>query len=329
MTPDFRLHFNGSNITAQVRDRLISLRIKDEAGIKSDTIDLVIDDRDGVVEIPPAGGELEAWLGYKETGLTKIGTFVIDEVEYAGSPRTLTARGKAASFEAGPRLGTIQAQKSRSWHGITIGALVQKIASEHGYTPAVSDKLAAVQIPHMDQTGESDMHLLTRLAAQHGAVAKPAERFLIFAEQGKAESVTGKAMPTVSLTLEDLEPGWRATFNERQKFQKVVARWHDKAGATERTVEAGSGDKVYFLPDTYPTEAEARSAAEAKLAALQQGAGVLTFTTAGRVDLVAEGRVNLGGVRAGVNGAWTSKSIEQDYSASGWLTHGEAERKGG
>ena len=55
MTPDFKIMAAGANITPQIKDRLISLRISDEAGTKSDMLEVTLDDRDGRVEIPLPG----------------------------------------------------------------------------------------------------------------------------------------------------------------------------------------------------------------------------------------------------------------------------------
>lgn len=69
----------------------------------------------------------------------------------------------------------IQSQKSRSWKaGTTIGDMVRRIAGEHRLQQKVSASLAAIALPHIDQSAESDMNLLHRLAKRYDVVAKPA-----------------------------------------------------------------------------------------------------------------------------------------------------------
>lgn len=46
MTPDFNLWVEGQMITGLIRNRLVSIRITDEAGITSDTVEVCLDDRD-------------------------------------------------------------------------------------------------------------------------------------------------------------------------------------------------------------------------------------------------------------------------------------------
>ncbi len=47
---------------------------------------------------------------------------------------------------------------------MTSGAIVQAIAGKHQLKATVGDELGKVLIPHIDQTQESDMSFLTRLA---------------------------------------------------------------------------------------------------------------------------------------------------------------------
>ena len=47
MRPRFRLDIAGSDVTAAVSDRVVSIKVNDQAGQKSDTLDVVLDDRDG------------------------------------------------------------------------------------------------------------------------------------------------------------------------------------------------------------------------------------------------------------------------------------------
>lgn len=86
MTPDFKIIAAGVNITPQIKDRLLSLTITDEAGIKADTVEITLDDRDGLIELPAPGAPLLVFLGYRETGLIPMGLFTSDEVTVT-SPR--------------------------------------------------------------------------------------------------------------------------------------------------------------------------------------------------------------------------------------------------
>jgi phage protein D len=77
--------------------------------------------------------------------------------------------------------------------------MVTRIAAEHGLLPKVSEALGAVSVIHLDQNEESDLHLLTRLARESGAVAKPVAGYLLFVSRGEAKSASGRELPTIKV----------------------------------------------------------------------------------------------------------------------------------
>ena len=184
MQVDFKILADGNDVTALLKDRLISLSIVDEAGVKSDTAVIVIDDRDYRVELPKVGALLEISLGFKETGLITLGTYTVDEISGEGPVDKMTIKAKAADMLSG-----IRAPKTRNWDDVTLEDIVVTIASEHDLTPAVSDSLKAHFYKYLAQTSESDLNLLTRLAHDLDATAKPAGGALVFVKRGIGKTI--------------------------------------------------------------------------------------------------------------------------------------------
>lgn len=320
MRPDLRLTADRADITAAVVERLLSLRVRDEAGQASDSLELVLDDRAPAVKLPPTGAELALWLGYRPR-LVAMGRWVIDEASAAGWPTTVTVRARAADLTAG-----LKAPQERSWAaGTTLGALVAAIAADHGYTPAVSPALAGVALPHLDQT-ESDLHLLTRLAKDTGAVAKPAGGRLLFVPAAEGKSASGQPLAAVALGAGDLTR-YELTLAERGKYQAVLAHWHDLDAGQRVPVRAGAdgGTPVYTLGRTFPDATTAARAAAAKLAALTRGVGTLRLSCPGDPRLTAEARLTVAGVRPGVDGEWSVTAVEHVLDAQGYRCEIEAE----
>jgi hypothetical protein len=303
MTPDFIIKADSEDITAIIRDRFMELRVTDVAGIDSDMVEIRLDDRAPAIALPGTGVKLEVFIGYKGTALDRKGLFVVDEIGLEGSPDTMTIRARAADLRQG-----LKELKTRSFDDITIGDLVATIAAAHGYTPKVSDDLAGVTIAHLDQTNESDLHLLRRLAEIHGAVAKPMADMLLFVPKGQAKSVSGKDLPAVTKLRTGLTR-WNVTLAERNKYTRVITRWRDLANATDVEVSVGSGDPVYRLRGSSPDAATATAAAKAKLAAFERGAGTISGTCPGDVAMAAEGCLTVSGVRPGVNGDWSLQQV--------------------
>ena len=73
MTPVFRILADGRDITAQINDRLLTLRTSDKPGMESDEFELRIDDRDSAVALPSRGASIEIFLGYAGQTLTRLG----------------------------------------------------------------------------------------------------------------------------------------------------------------------------------------------------------------------------------------------------------------
>jgi phage protein D len=315
MTPEFKILADSQDITAKIRDRLMELRVTDEAGQDSDAVSIRLDDRDNLIALPRKGAELQVYLGYKATGMAFLGRFVVDETQISGPPDTLTIRGRAADLRQG-----MKSPKTRSWDGVTLGALVKTIASEHGYKAAVAESLAGVSLGHVDQTEESDLHLLTRLAKPRGAIAKPAGGRLLFVPAGQGKSVTGKSLPSVSLTRGDLSR-WDVTFPDRGRYSSVTAEWHDVSGTGQpRTVTMGDGNPVYVLRGRFGSASEAAAAAKAKLASLDRGTGTLSATCGGDPRLAAEATLVLSGIRGGANGSWSLTHVTHVYTpGNGYL----------
>lgn len=105
MRPCFRIYADSRDITAAVQDRFQELKITDEAGIKSDKLSLTLDDRrtasGAVAQLPRIGTRLAVAVGYRESSLTDMGSYLVDEIEISHPPATLRVGAKAADM-AGP-----------------------------------------------------------------------------------------------------------------------------------------------------------------------------------------------------------------------------------
>lgn len=320
MKPAFRVIADGRDLTAAIADRLLSLRVTDEAGLAADQFEMSLDDRDGAIAIPPTGAALSVSLGYVNQPLFDMGRYSADEIEISGPPATLSIRGKAADM-----IATLKSWKKRDWHKTTLGALLEKIASEHGLAPAIAAEYRTVKIDHLDQTYESDLNLITRLAEQYGAVAKPAGGRLVFVRRGAAADAAGQRLPTQTIAHAELID-WRAAVHERQFYARVGAHWQDKRGAKVQYVYAGEGEPVMYLRTPYKSQSDALSAAEAKLRQLRRGSTSLSLSLCGRPALCAEMPIRITGLRDGTAGDWIVTRAEHTLDASGLTTRIEAQR---
>lgn len=326
--PAWRLLANRADITTTVAERLISLRFTDEAGLESDMLEISLADHDPdkPIQVPAAGAELELSLGY-EDALTRIGLFVVDEIEMSGPPGVMTIRARATPFE-GSRGGMsqLQTQKRRAWpKGTKLADMARKMAAEHGLIPAIGASLEDIRLPHLDQLDESDLNFLVRIARRYDALVKPAGGRLVLAKRGETKTVSGQTIAPVIL-----EPGevssWRVSITRREQSGMVVAYWHATRQARRHEVKVGEGEPVTRLKRYYPTEDMARAAARAELDRRARRQATVSITMPGRIEVMAEGRLVLAGFREGVDGQWVINRVEQSLDGSGLSTSIEAER---
>jgi len=320
MIPDFQILANSQDITALIRDRLISIRVTDEAGFKSDNIEITLDNRDGKIAAPKSGAELDVRLGYKETGLVSLGTYTVDEIGIEIAPARLIIPAKAANMKQ-----SLKAPKSRAWHDKTIADMLGTIASEHGLQPKAAESLADIHYPHIDQTEESDLHFLTRLAKQHDAVAKPVMNRLIFVPKGEAKSASGVKLPVIPIAITDLSSGsYRSA--DRGKYKSVKAFWNDKAGAKKVYEQVGSDEPTFTLRQPFANAEEAQTAAQSKLDAFNRGTATFRFSTyKGRPEIRAEGKINVQIGNDTIDGEWIVTRIIHSFRESGFTSQVEAE----
>lgn len=326
MQPKFKIEVNGGDVTAAIQDKVLSLRINDDSGQKSDTLDLTLDDRDFSLDVPAQRAEVKVWIGYGDQ-LTYMGSYTIDEVSITDNPSTMKVRAKAS--DSSPEF---RATKTRSWHDTTIGQIVSTIAGEHGFVASVHPDYVSREIQHIDQENESDAHFLTRLARIYGAVAKPADGRLMFLPEGQGLSSSGQTLTAATVDRNEMS-SFKATIKDRGIYSGVVTRYRDKASNQELEVTVkdnwtffGEGP-VFRDKKLYTSQDMATQAGIAKLKQLKTGTVTLDFTVRGRPDIFAERPVKLSGVRAPLAEEWICKTVTHTIGPQGFVTKVSAGNK--
>lgn len=318
--PTFRVTVDGEDITSLLASRLVSLRVNDAAGVDSDTVEFTLSDHLPFqrLRIPPTGAEIRVALGY-QFAAKDMGLFIADSVEASGPPHQLRVRGTASVH--GQTTGgksALTEQKTRSWDaGTTISTLIATIAGEHGLEPGVSQSLGNVALPHVDQIDESDINLLTRIARDYDAIAKPGGGRLVMAKRGESATISGEPMPAISLT-ESQVTTWTWRRSLRAAAGQVVATYRDQSAAADIEVTAGDGTPVRRLRQRYPDQESAQAAANAEYQRSLRAGTQLSITLPGNPDLIAEGRVALTGFRPGVDGEWLVTRVVHSIDAGGY-----------
>ncbi|QCI14237.1 phage late control D family protein [Pseudomonas putida] len=317
MQPQFRIVADGNDITFQINDRLLLLRTTDKPGMESDDFELRIDARDGVVALPARGASIEVHLGYIGQPLARLGRYTVDEVELSGPPDTLVIRGKASDLRGSGR--TI---RSGSWEAVTLQRIVAEIGARNGWQ-AICPVLT--QVARVDQYNESDFNFITRLARQYDCTAKLGNGQLLVLPRQAGQSATGKPLGVVNLTRADVGQ-WQFRLDDKAARAIVRTRYQDPATGEQKVVELANGQAangqrpVHTDRHLYPDRSAAEQAARARLASFNRDTASVRLDLPGRTDLFAERSIDLEGFATGLDGQYLIDSVEQVFTASGWLT---------
>ena len=319
MKPAFKITADKKDVTALIAERLISINITDETGLVSDTCEILLDNRDEKLEIPPRGAVIEVSLGYEDKSLTKMGSYIVDDVEVSAPPSQMRITGKASNTLDKNLSKKIKAPKSKSWHGYTLVGIITAIANNNGFKAAIDEYFKQIYISHLDQTDESDISFLNSLAQSYGAFTKLSLGRLLFFRRGTSISESGKELPTVKLSSKEISD-WKLRVSDMEKFGKVIAKWHNFATGKEEDVFAGQGDPPYTMRYKFVSADRALEAAKAKLAEFKRGAENLNFSTSGNPKLSAENKIIITDIKYLKNKNWIITSVNHSLSDQGFVT---------
>jgi hypothetical protein len=303
------------------RRRLVSLGISEKRGEEADQLDLVIDDTDGTVALPPTGANIHVWLGWKQgsdvtPGLVDKGWFIVDEVAHGGPPDLITIRARSADFTS-----DLKTRREKSWHGTTLGTIVSDVAQHHGLTPRCAASLAGIAIKSKAQNRESDLAFLRRLGRERGAIAKIARGVLIFSPISAGVTATGKPIATVTIARRDGD-AHQYSRQKREDVPGVKATWHDRKSGKRQHFVAGKADGAKSLSRVYANEGDAQAAANAAQGRAGREPVSLSLTLAlGRPDIHPETKATITGYKAAINAvSWLVAEVTHTFGDRGYTT---------
>ena len=342
--PALNVLMGGKALTV-LDEKLISLELTDNRGFNADELTISVDDSQGDIALPPRGAELSISLGWQGEPLIYKGIYIVDEVSHSGPPDRIDITARSADFR-----DEFNVKREVSWHDVTVERIVSAIAHRYKLKPIISEQLMNAEIDHADQTQESDMSFLTRMADILGAIATVKNGCLLFILPGGWVSANGKALPEFAITRSS---GDRHSFRiaDRDAYTGVQAYWLDldfgkkkkvtvrkrkktaekkpRSSSREGDYIAGEDGNVFVLRTTYSSEIAAQRAAAAKWQQLQRGAAEFNLTLAyGRADLYPEMHGTVTGFKEAIdNQDWIIAKATHSIDDNGFQTRLELEAK--
>lgn len=343
-SPEFSVRMGGK-VLKELADRVISLSLTDNRGFEADQLTLELDDSAGDVALPARGAELSLWLGWMGEALVYKGAYTVDEVAHDGPPDRITVTARSADFRE-----EFNVKREVSWHDVTVERVVSAIANRYKLKAQISDILMNVEIDHADQTQESDMSFLTRMAEMLGAIATVKNGSLLFIVPGGGFTASGKPIPSIAITRSsgdrhrfrvadrDAYTGVRAywldlNFGKKKKVsvrrRKATTKKADKSSSREGDYIEGAEGNVFIMRRTFQNVTAARRAAAAKWQQLQRGAAEFTITLArGRAELYPEMHATVTGFKPDIDAQdWIISKAQHDVDSNGFTTQLNFEAK--
>lgn len=318
------------NISTLINNRLIQLTLTDNRGFEADQLDIELDDSDGLLALPSRGAVLAVGLGYKGEALTHKGEYTVDELTHTGTPDKVIIRARSADLR-----NSLTNRHERSFHRTTIGKIIRQIATENKLNPIVGEAFENIEIKHLDQTNESSINLLQRLAEEYDAIATVKNGNLLFIEAGNGTTASGKPLPVY---LINRRSGDSHSFSiaEADNYKAVKAYWHNIATGkrgeviwdensqikkSKKAIESDS-ETIKTLRHTYASEQSAVNACKRHFAKLQRGVATFSLTLAeGNAELMPELPVKVVGFKAEIDSSeWIISQVTHSLSKGGGFT---------
>ena len=317
-TPILKLTADSKPLNDQVMARIMTLSVTDNKNLDADELTLTLDDHDGALALPKRGVKLQCWMGFEDAGIHDMGIYIVDSSEWAGTPDTISIRAKSADFKSSLKSG-----HSQSYHNKTLGEIAETVAKRQQLTLSIKPELVSIDVGHVDQTDESDIHLLTRLCHQYGAVVNIKHGKLLIFTANSNVSASGHPLDITTITRQTGDQ-FRYSVEDRQSdYDNVSASYQDTKTATRKTVNNNEAKtKTRRLKGTYKSKEAATAAANAEAKRIKEEQAKFSITTAYAYPAVTtESPITLQGFKADIDALkWTVDKATHTYGKSSGLT---------
>jgi phage protein D len=309
--PNYKLVVNDKDQTANFAAKLKSLTITDDTGLADDSLTIEIID-DGLIQIPNTKAIIVASISYNG-GFVEMGRYTVNNIDVDLLSQTMTISAGAADMSS-----AIKSPKTKTWRNgsgdITLGAIAKTIAESYGFALVIDPFISTMNYPVVNQTNESDVNLMRRLADAIGATFKVASKRMILVSKGSAKAASAAPMPSYTFTPESKLSSLRVSVVDRNFFASVTAKYVVEGNPEVQTVTVGEGVPTKALAIPSQTKELAIAAAKKAQREAAQGRRTLSLETIGNPKLRAESVAVLSGWRDGVNGEYVISSVSHNIT---------------
>ena len=322
------LKFNGQDVQIQLNDKLESITDKDVASGESDSVDLIVENKDGkwMKAWKPVFGDTISgsmdfyhWYNAKTPKQSiSLGNLTVDSMQFKGSDSTARIGALAIPYNSGWRLTV----RTKTWEKVTLQQIGQQIAARYGLQFVYDAD--TINIESVEQTQETDSAFLYKLAQDHAISMKVFQGKIILYDRGRWEQ---KAAQT-TIDIKDFEDGTSWTMDDTIQGIYTGARAAYKAGKKNEELSVfvgfiGENDphaRNLKITETCDSKEDAGRKAAAKVNEANAKATVLSGSIYPDPALVSGVTVNVTGFGSKYDGKYFIDKVTISITGSGGTT---------
>lgn len=312
---NYDLLFAGKPFNPQLREYLMSVMVKDEIGLLSDSVDVVFS-YDPKLPDFDLGMLMSVKLGV-ERKLWDTGQYYISEVNLQGPPHELTVRGLSSPFIL---VKALQNHHERAWQHdeVTLSEMMEKVVREAGFK--FEFNAPDERMPITLQIGESDGEFLTRIGRLRDLRFKVSDDKIVVFKTDASVNLSGVPLKTVKVRYVGETMKYTYRRNE-QAYQSAKAYAQNLQAGEPDIIEVGSGEPKFTFKETFGTVKQAESACQAKLAEHDRNTRVASITLPGQPDIIAGGTMILSDFPREMNDKkFLIETVTHNFSSTGGYT---------
>lgn len=330
MKPFFQITLSatGADISAGLSSVNISLTINETAGGESDTVTIVVDDKDGGFGEPEVGTKIQVVAGYDDGNHRDFGVFSIEEVTDEGWPSKISISARSVDV-----MGPAKAQKTQGFPKKdypTYGDVFGKVAADAGLSLAIAPAIASKANEYVGQSGEDPVSFATRIGEKLNAAVCVKSGRLVVAEKRSGQSISGTPLTTINVVNGLNALTYSRSRHGKTEYSSVKATWMDRKDPKMKEVTSSTGKNgpEFLIRTSKQNEEDAQSEADAKAKELAAGQETATFSINGEPSATAGAPVKVEGIKSTIDGEWISKSVTHEFQSDApYTTSVECERK--
>lgn len=315
---DYRVTVAGQDVTSRFRPLLKSLEVERSAGQASDTCNMTLADRDGLVLLPQERAPVTVDLN----GQWAFEGFVSDVSASFSKGAGREIKVSASSIDRG---GRVKEPALRHKDNATLQDVAAEWGQKVGIDMEVLGSLASVHRDYWIQQNESFLSWGQRVARELGGTLKIIGSRGVLSPRNEGISASGRPLtPIIARWGGNLIDGDLSPIRSKPKYSKVALSYFDRAKGERVEVEVDTGiadvDVKLRQLITVANEAEAKKKGEAhgKESDRQKGGGSITIV--GNAVAEPEAICTVSGVRPGIDGAYQIDTVGHSVSKSSGFT---------